>query len=437
VLALLARGQSVQLWRQPLPLDGGVIAAGTLPPFCRYALVPAADPDVPAILPQGWALLPCAQPPSQPKVQCAGAVEPVAPHVYLTTSGSTGQPKIVAYTHAALRGNAQNCIGRLELSAADRVIVPVPLAHMYGLGAAFLPAVAVGASVRLVPEANLVGYLHAEAEFDPTVAFLTPSFAHLLLKGRKQRRDYRLTVLAGDRAGERFFTDYERRHGRCVHLYGSTELGVIAAGSPQDSFAARRDTAGLPLPGVRVAPPAPESAASGGPFALHVTHPSACAGYAGDDGRPAVPASLQRDGWYATADLCELDPQGRLQLSGRSDHVVKRDGMLVAFADVERCLQQIDGIDRAVVVAGDATARGRELVAVCTRSAGDTPDAVDAAAATRAARRLLPGHAVPDRFLFLDALPLTATAKPDRQALSTLVIAAADPKEKEVHVPSG
>ncbi len=43
-----------------------------------------------------------------------------------------------------------------------------------------------GASVRLIPEANLLKYLRAESEFEPTVAFLTPAFCALLVKGRKQ-----------------------------------------------------------------------------------------------------------------------------------------------------------------------------------------------------------------------------------------------------------
>jgi len=288
---------------------------------------------------------------------------------------------------------------------------------MYGLGAAFLPAVQAGASIRLVPEANLVRYVEAEADFDPTAAFLTPSFCHLLLKGRRQPRPYRLTVLAGDRVAERSFADNERRHGCTVALYGSTELGVIAAGNPLDSFENRRDTAGTPLRGVEL-----EAREAGGgsrdeAFPLRLRHSYAFAGYADDQGKPVMPSALCEGGWFSTRDLGSIDAEGRIRLSGRIDHTVKRDGMLVAFADVEHALQQLDAIDRVVVVPGGSTPRGRELVAVCTLNAGAQREA---AAMTRAARLCLPGHAVPDRFIFLDELPLTATAKPDRVALTTL-----------------
>jgi acyl-coenzyme A synthetase/AMP-(fatty) acid ligase len=430
VLALLARGQSMLLWRQDLPIESGHIPAGILPSFCRYALVDSGsvgDIPGPTIGPEAFRIVPC-----MPAAQAAAPAS--SPFVYVATSGTTGVPKIAVFRHDALLCNARNCIGRLQLDARDRIIIPVPLAHMYGLGAAFLPGVQTGASIRLVGEANLLRYLQAEAEFEPTVAFLTPSFCHLLLKGRKQGRPYRLTVLAGDLASERIFADYEQRHGCTVNLYGSTELGVISAGCPQDSFEARRDTAGKPLPGVRLAPPAGEglaAQAAGGLFPLRIDHPYGCAGYADDAGHPTMPKTLYEDGWYNTRDLGRLDDDGRIQVSGRFDHAVKRDGVLVAFADVERVLLQVDGIDRAIVLAGDGmTPRGRELVAVCVPAEGTS---MDAAAFGRIARRQLPGHAVPDRFVFLKELPLTATAKPDRVALGTMLSAT---KEDAVNASS-
>jgi acyl-CoA synthetase (AMP-forming)/AMP-acid ligase II len=219
------------------------------------------------------------------------------------------------------------------------VVIPVALAHMYGLGAAFLPAALAGGSVRLIPEANLLSYVRAEAEWEPTVAFLTPSFCHLLVKGRKQSRPYRLTVLAGDAAADTFAV-YERRHGCTVNLYGSTELGAIAAGSPDETFLVRRDTVGRPMLGVRLGPP------DGGEAGV---------------GQPAgQPLPLRFDHPYGG------------------------------------------------------------LVAICTARPDATADAADAAALRRSALEHLPGHAVPDRFVFVDELPLTATAKPDRTALAAM-----------------
>lgn len=437
LLALLLLGQSILLWRHTGELAEGPVMPGTLPRFCRYVLRHAGggqDCNNWAPGSSGLSLHPVA-------LDMLHRPSPEVPLVYVSTSGTTGRPKISTYFHETLVANARNCLDRLRLAVADRVIVPVPLAHMYGLGAGFLPAVLAGASVRLVPEANLVRYLEAESEFDPTVAFLTPSFGQLLLKGRKQARAYRLTVFAGDRSDRRFQAEYESRHGCTVNLYGSTELGVIAAGDPQDSFANRHDTVGTPLHGVGFAAPEAEHAGRGQAYALRVSHPFGTAGYAGDDGMPVLPETLCRNGWYFTQDNGWVDADGRVRLLGRSDHCVKRDGMLVAFADVEQALLQIDGLEQVVVVAGCTTARGRELVAACVyalagAAGGAAPVAPTSAAMVRIARRHLPGHAVPDRFLFLEALPLTATGKPDRLALAALASPSSLTKEDAAHATS-
>ena len=67
------------------------------------------------------------------------------PKLYIKTSGSTGKPKIAVHSHYKLEGNVRNCVNRLGLNSNDRVAIPVPIYHMYGLGAAFLPSVSVGA----------------------------------------------------------------------------------------------------------------------------------------------------------------------------------------------------------------------------------------------------------------------------------------------------
>ncbi|MFM5899570.1 MAG: AMP-binding protein, partial [Dolichospermum sp.] len=76
--------------------------------------------------------------------------------LYIRTSGSTGNPKIVVHSHEQVLKHALNCLERLTLSPNDRIAIPVPLYHLYGLGAAFLPSVAVGATIDLQKSANLL-----------------------------------------------------------------------------------------------------------------------------------------------------------------------------------------------------------------------------------------------------------------------------------------
>jgi acyl-CoA synthetase (AMP-forming)/AMP-acid ligase II len=56
---------------------------------------------------------------------------------------------MAAHLHTKLMGNAFNCVERLGLTSEDRIAIPVPIFHMYGLAAAFLPRVVVGTSIDL------------------------------------------------------------------------------------------------------------------------------------------------------------------------------------------------------------------------------------------------------------------------------------------------
>ena len=66
---------------------------------------------------------------------------------------------MAAHLHTKLMGNAFNCLERLGLTSEDRIAITVRVFHMYGLAAAFLPGVVVGASIDLQKGANLLRYL--------------------------------------------------------------------------------------------------------------------------------------------------------------------------------------------------------------------------------------------------------------------------------------
>lgn len=337
---------------------------------------------------------------------------PSEPYIYLGTSGTTAEPKLAVYTPERLLRNAENCVRRFELTAEDRVLLPLPLAHMYGLGAAFLPAILAGAAVYLLPQTNLLTVLEAERRFDPTVAFLTPGLAHQLISVRKHPRPYRLSVLGADRMNHDLFARYEERHGCTVCVYGSTELGAVAASHPHDTFNRRQQSSGPLLNGVEIVPSPMES------DTLCFRHPFAMSGYANAVGEPELPPTIFRDSIYLTRDVGGLDELGDLRVQGRIDDCVKRDGYLVAFSHVEQQIEQLPRITRVIVLAGATTPRGPELVAFCVFQPGH---GIDEQQLRERALELIPTHAIPDRFIPLEQLPLTATGKPDRQALRSLI----------------
>jgi acyl-coenzyme A synthetase/AMP-(fatty) acid ligase len=344
------------------------------------------------------------------------AVDDVAPRVYTRTSGSTAAAKLVVHEHELLVQNAENVARRIRLAPQDRVVIPVPLHHLYGLGAAFLPAMLSGASIDLQAGANLLKYFARERVFKPTVAFLTPSFALTLVNGRRGTREYRVTVMAGDKLPASTFERYTAQCGCVVQLYGSTEMGAMAAGNPEDPASVRTATVGAPLDGVE--------------FRLDdngqllCRHPFGFESYADDTGR-----RIDRDAWFQTRDLALFDERGRVAIKGRCDSAVKRDGLLVSIPDIEASLLQLPDVERVAIISSGRSVRGVGLVAYCVLR----PSAVCTETAFRdACFKILPTRAVPDVLRIVPALPMLESGKIDRQTLHVWAETAASTSAGEI-----
>jgi acyl-CoA synthetase (AMP-forming)/AMP-acid ligase II len=406
----------------PKPAEGCRATPAAIPSFCRYRVttVTASPGQMTEIDPSQFVHIT-----PNPGYR-EGPGKNQDPRVYLQTSGTTGIPKLAVHTHHGLGGNALNCVERLQLGSADRIAIPVPLFHMFGLGAAFLPAVAVGASIDLQKGANLIGYLTRERSFEPTVAFMTPSFCKSLLKGRKSPRAYRLTVTAGDRLRGDTFDSYEAQYGPLVQLYGSTEMGAIAAASPDDPGEARAQTVGKPLAHVEVqarlgnGTTVEDSTAGREPSRtddmgeLWCRHAYGFHGYVDDSGVPVQLDQTDPDGWFRMNDLGRILRDGRIQVLGRSDHSVNRSGLLVLFAEVEKTMMTIADVETVVIVAHGESEYGTGMAAFCVPTSGVQIAASDIHAACLT---LLPRRAIPDAIIVVKALSLLPNGKVDRQAL--------------------
>lgn len=364
------------------------------------------------------------------------------PDFYLRTSGSTGGPKLARMSHRKWLRNAMACVERWRLTADDRLAVPVPIFHSYGFGAGLLPGLLAGAAICVGAGGNILRYLELEASFAPTVAMLTPGMCEAFVGVRKTPRHYRLVVTAGDKIRREAMAAFEPRFGPLLNLYGSAEMGAVSSPAASDPAAQRLGTVGYPLAGVElslaesdlgdgsaeaetagVAGTATAGAADadsptrGG--RLLFRSPNGFAGYLSQpaDGWHYAPRADHE--WFVTGDLARLRADGYVEILGRSAMSVKRDGLLVVFAEVEAALERIAGIERAIVVAAGEGRRGSRLAAVCLKDqqGGDLLPA----AVRRQCGELLPRYAVPDEVVIVDRLPRLASGKIDRNAVRDLI----------------
>ena len=333
--------------------------------------------------------------------------------LFLRTSGSMGASKIVVHDHLKLMGNAANCVRKYSFSPASRCVIPVPIAHMYGFGAEFLPAILAGASIDLQEKTNVFKYLDREKRFQPTIAFVTPAICEMLFKAYKTPRTcYDVMVTSGQRIGGELFRAFDPLiGGRLINQYGSTEMGATAACDPGDDLDRRTGTIGKPMPGVELRI---EGTGSGG---LFVKHPYGFEGYLDEAGEWLSKA--ESDGWYRTGDLAQALPDGSIAVLGRADESVNRSGYLVSLADIERVIEKNDVIGQVAVVAGKTDGkRGARIAAFCVPSPGS---AVDGAQIRAYCFEVLPKHAIPDEVHVTASLPMLPSGKIDRQALAALI----------------
>lgn len=389
-------------------VDAGRAGWRTAAPAAVPALRGVADADalglLLAALADGRRLLLC--PPDTAPPACGDGIDADDGAIAVLSSGTLATPKVIWHRTAALFATARLAGERLGIAPGERVLIAVPVHHLYGLGAGLLVALLAGAEILLLPKADLMGFNDALRGFAPRTTFATPH----LLRAVLQRKHGPIpgsarVVSAGDALPDALLAQARLCFGAVDNLYGSSELGVIAIGDTDDH--AHGGPAPLrPLRGVRLS----LADAHDGRGRLQVAHPYPA--FRIEHHGEATPPSTPWD----TGDIASIGTDGGLQVHGRADLSLNRAGKLLVLADVERAVAAWPGVSAAVAVPWSRdTAAGRGFSIVVESDATGAPP--DIAALKREAARALPAFARPDRFHIIDRLPRLASGKPDRRTL--------------------
>jgi acyl-coenzyme A synthetase/AMP-(fatty) acid ligase len=339
------------------------------------------------------------------------------PLVCLMTSGSMSSPKLIMHSAEKLAGNAAQCIDRFRLTESDRITIPVPIFHMYGLGAGFLPATIVGTSIDLQENSNLIKYLDREREFDPNKAFLTPGLCEMFLKSRRGGgRSYDLVVTAGDRISETNYLRFENGFGKLINLYGSTELGAIATSDPDKPLEIRAQGFLKPMDGVQTRIDELEITIQSDRDSgeIHIDHKFGFLSYFDASGKPVGQESGGSD-WFPSKDIAVPAPDNYFRIIGRCDNSVNRSGRLLPLAEVETAVEKMEGVNRVIVVPRGESKHGKGMVAFCIPEQSDSLKVENIKEHCFAE---LPGYAIPDQILVIKEPPRLANGKIDLQALA-------------------
>ena len=322
----------------------------------------------------------------------------------VTTSGSTGVPKPVLLSRAALSASTEASVARLGAQLGDRFALALPAHHIAGLQV-ILRAWHCQTEPVIVGDGGSPAVLAAASQHSEHIS-LVPTQLRRLVQAASQRTKVAealgrwRSILVGGAHLDLDLQERAREHGaRVVTSYGMTET---CGGCVYD---------GEPLAGVQVTLTSDQRVKLAGPMLFD--------GYL--DADASTPRRPDPSG-FVTSDLGAFDDQGRLQILGRADEVVITGGEKVPVAAVATLLRAHPRVSDAEVVGVPDPEWGARVVAVVVAAAGaPAPDLDEVRAHTTQA---LPRAYAPRQVVVVDEIPRDRMGKTSQKRLRALVAAA-------------
>jgi amino acid adenylation domain-containing protein len=358
----------------------------------------------------------------RPSVNLAPEAQPEDAAYVIYTSGSTGRPKGVEVSHGALMNLLCSMTRVPGLSAADRLAAVTTVSFDIAGLELYLP-LCVGARIELVArETAADGPALAELlnERGVTVLQATPATWRLLIDAGWRARPGFRAFCGGEALSAELAAQLLESGAELWNLYGPTETTIWSTCERVEPDTGI--TIGRPIANTRVY--VVSSAGSlqpiGVPGEIWIGGEGVARGYLG---RPELTSErfvADRFGkpaagrLYRTGDLGRWRDDGRLEHLGRLDHQVKIRGFRIELGEVEAALASLEGVRQSIVVAHDAAASDRRLVAYVVYEPGAD---FTVSEVRRHLRTQLPDYMIPSLVVAIDTVPLTPNGKVDRAAL--------------------
>jgi fatty-acyl-CoA synthase len=341
------------------------------------------------------------------------------------TSGTTGSPKGVVYSHRStwLHTMAEQAAGSVGMTEKDRILVIVPMFHAMAWGTPYGAWMA-GTDI-IMPQMFLMGDALAAVinEHHPTLACGVPTIWNglLALDTPIDFSTIRAITAGGAAVPQSLIEAFEKRFGATIiQGWGMTETSPLAAfGLPPARKLDGHDDmyykvkAGRVVGGVEVRVMAedgtvlPNDGSSVGEF--EIRGPWVTGSYYKDED----PGRFD-DGWLRTGDVGTLDGQGYMTISDRTKDVIKSGGEWISSVELENAVMaHPDVFEAAVIAIPDAKWSERPLVAVVPKP-GRSPAPADLVAFLM---DRVPRWWLPDQWTFITEVPKTSVGKFDKKVM--------------------
>jgi fatty-acyl-CoA synthase len=341
------------------------------------------------------------------------------------TSGTTGNPKGVLYSHRSqvLHSMSQAMADSCAFSQHDTVLLASPMFHANGWGFSFTAAMVGAKYVLPGPHLDPESILELIEREGVTMTCAVPTVWLGVLQTLEKRganwkpaRDVR--ILCGGTAPPESLIRHLDRHGfHIIHSWGMTETSPQATASrlppaalllPEDEQYAVRSKQGWPLPfvDVRIRNEQGDAPCDGQTMGeLEVRGPWVAGSYYN---APETRDRWTADGWFRTGDVATIDPDGCIRLVDRSKDLVKSGGEWISSVDLENTLMSHPAVREAGVVAVQHPRWQERPLAVVSLKDGVqvTAEELRSFLSAKFAK-----WQIPDDFVFVNDLPHTSTGK--------------------------
>ena len=354
-------------------------------------------------------------------VDIAGSLSPDDPINIQYTSGTTGFPKGATLTHRNILNNGYFVTSLQGLGPGDRLCIPVPFYHCFGMVMGNLGCTSRGATMVIPNDAFDPATVLAAVQEERCTALYGVPTMFIAELGLDDFDTYDLSSLrTGVMAGSPCPVEVMKQ---CIDnmnmtdvtiCYGMTETSPVSTQTlGDDSLAHRTESVGRVHPHVeiRVADPdTGETVERGEPGEFCTRGYSVMRGYWGDDAKTAE--AIDTDGWMHTGDLAVMADDGYVNIVGRIKDMIIRGGENIYPREIEEFLYTHPDIEDVQVIGVPDAKYGEQLMAwVKVRPDSELSGSLDAEVVREFCRGKIAHFKVPRHVKFVDEFPMTVTGK--------------------------